>query len=134
MSFKSNQQRECEAESFMYNAVVNRSHKRRNDYSNKSNIDEKFYDVGEREGGVFGGLVKVFNSFRCRAQMHLASGFHFGCGFGLKRFDLWRSDIKIGNMLQQLVPEQSSAEPSPSRARYQDIWLKNEPATMKNLC
>lgn len=121
----------------MYNAVVNRSHKRRNDYSNKSNIDEKFYDVGEREGGeggVLGGSVKVFNSFRCRAQMHLASGFHFGCGFGLKRFDLWRSDIKIGNMLQQLVPEQSSAEPSPSRGRYQDIWLKNEPATMKNLC
>lgn len=50
MSFKSNQKRECEGESFMYNAVVNRSHKRRNDYSNKSNIDEKFYDVGEREG------------------------------------------------------------------------------------
>lgn len=85
--------------------------------SNKSNIDEKFYDVGERVGGegeecLGGGLVKVFNSFRCRAQMHLASGFHFGCGFGLKRFDLWRSDIKIGNMLQQLVPEQSRAAPS----------------------
>lgn len=40
MSFKSNHN----------NAVVNRSHKRRNDYSNKSNIDEKFYDVGERGG------------------------------------------------------------------------------------
>lgn len=91
----------------MYNAVVNRSHKRRNDYSsNNSNIDEKFYDVGERERGR-GGLVKVFNNFRCRAQMHLASGFHFGCGFC---FDLWRSDIKIGNMLQQLVAEQSRAE------------------------
>lgn len=42
----------------MYNAVVNRSHKRRNDYSNKSNIDEKFYYVGERGGrerSVWGG-------------------------------------------------------------------------------
>lgn len=137
MSFKSNQKRECEGESFMYNAVVNRSHKRRNDYQQQKQHRWKvLWCRWERGGGrgVFGGLVKVFNSFRCRAQMHLASGFHFGCGFGLKRFDLWRSDIKIGNMLQQLVPEQSSSEPSPSRAPYQDIWLKNEPATMKNLC
>lgn len=139
MSFKSNQKRECEGESFMYNAVVNRSHKRRNDYSNKSNIDEKFYDVGEREGGRQRSVWGVSKSFQ---QFSLSGTNAFGVGFSLwLRIwleKLWFMAFRHQNWQHVATTspraEQRSAEPSPSRARYQDIWLKNEPATMKNLC
>lgn len=59
------------------------------------------------------GNEGVSKSFQ---QFSLSGTNAFGVGFSLWLricFDLWRSDIKIGNMLQQLVAEQSRVQVGP---------------------
>lgn len=65
-------ERQMQRQRALYNAVVNRSHRRRNDYSNSSNIDEKFCNLLAR-----GGLGKSF------PQFSLSGTNAFGVGFSL---------------------------------------------------
>lgn len=71
-------EQESEGVRALYNAVVNRSHKRRNDYnSSNSNIDEKFYNVGESDCWGGRGMGKSF------PQFSLSGTNAFGVGFSL---------------------------------------------------